>query len=393
MATLDGTKVTPTELVEQIIAQLAAEKAAHEETAEALLISQSCVVSAERLRDEAVSARSAAETALREAAEVLMEVSASSGMGALDIRKRVLAALTILVPDHPLLAHLDARDARGADLSTLLAGITPENTHPEFPYPPAGQENEFDTQLPGPPRPMTGLTPPAGQEGEPHDGERYDVETPPDKWSWDQSRARWKNDCARLRDDLRASEAARVAAERDRERWETEYYAISAAFTDAVNVQRKAEAALAALREVVGEIKANIGSSVVAFKSLHERNPHRGDDAIRSLETAYKALTAALIAQPAQPPDATAPALALVDPLLTLAGFGIPADVQELLIRGNPDRGIRPGALAAACAPSPSVEGLVKALDEIVNHSMFSSKEAIVKHARHALAAYREQTK
>jgi len=36
--------------------------------------------------------------------------------------------------------------------------------------------------------------------------------------------------------------------------------------------------------------------------------------------------------------------------LLVLTRHGIPPDIQELLIYGNPDRGIRPGALAAVLA-------------------------------------------
>jgi hypothetical protein len=34
--------------------------------------------------------------------------------------------------------------------------------------------------------------------------------------------------------------------------------------------------------------------------------------------------------------------------LLKLAEYNIPVDVQELLINGNPSRGIRPGAFVAA---------------------------------------------
>ena len=34
--------------------------------------------------------------------------------------------------------------------------------------------------------------------------------------------------------------------------------------------------------------------------------------------------------------------------LLTLTDFGIPPDVQELLVNGDPQRGIRRGALSAA---------------------------------------------
>jgi len=34
--------------------------------------------------------------------------------------------------------------------------------------------------------------------------------------------------------------------------------------------------------------------------------------------------------------------------LVALAEHGIPADLQELLVYGNPDRGISPGALSKA---------------------------------------------
>lgn len=34
--------------------------------------------------------------------------------------------------------------------------------------------------------------------------------------------------------------------------------------------------------------------------------------------------------------------------LLTLAKFNIPPDIQELLVQGNPERNIPPGALSAA---------------------------------------------
>ena len=34
--------------------------------------------------------------------------------------------------------------------------------------------------------------------------------------------------------------------------------------------------------------------------------------------------------------------------LLKLAEYNIPVDVQEWLVNGNPDRGIRPGAFVAA---------------------------------------------
>jgi hypothetical protein len=39
-----------------------------------------------------------------------------------------------------------------------------------------------------------------------------------------------------------------------------------------------------------------------------------------------------------------------VDALTALAVAGIPPDVQELLVYGDPVRGIAPGALSKACA-------------------------------------------
>jgi hypothetical protein len=47
----------------------------------------------------------AANAARKEAAETLMEVSASSGMSATEMRERVLKALSILVPNHPFLSN------------------------------------------------------------------------------------------------------------------------------------------------------------------------------------------------------------------------------------------------------------------------------------------------
>lgn len=46
--------------------------------------------------------------------------------------------------------------------------------------------------------------------------------------------------------------------------------------------------------------------------------------------------------------------------MIALAEAGIPADVQELLVRGDPDRGIAPGAIAKALntRPTAPVEGL-----------------------------------
>lgn len=48
----------------------------------------------------------------------------------------------------------------------------------------------------------------------------------------------------------------------------------------------------------------------------------------------------------------------LAAPVLALAQAGIPPDIQELLVRGNPSRGIAPGALAkaiAAARPDPAI--------------------------------------
>lgn len=39
---------------------------------------------------------------------------------------------------------------------------------------------------------------------------------------------------------------------------------------------------------------------------------------------------------------------ALTAALVALTRYGIAPDIQELLLRGNPDLGVRPGALAAA---------------------------------------------
>lgn len=39
---------------------------------------------------------------------------------------------------------------------------------------------------------------------------------------------------------------------------------------------------------------------------------------------------------------------AAVAALLAMATHGVPPDIQELLIHGNPDMHVRPGALAAA---------------------------------------------
>ena len=36
----------------------------------------------------------------------------------------------------------------------------------------------------------------------------------------------------------------------------------------------------------------------------------------------------------------------LVMAVLILVGYGVPADIQEVLIHGDPERGIKPGALA-----------------------------------------------
>lgn len=52
-------------------------------------------------------------------------------------------------------------------------------------------------------------------------------------------------------------------------------------------------------------------------------------------------------------------AVDLVAPLMALAKAGIPTDIQELLVQGNPMRGIAPGALAAALsAVLPPCDGV-----------------------------------
>lgn len=39
--------------------------------------------------------------------------------------------------------------------------------------------------------------------------------------------------------------------------------------------------------------------------------------------------------------------------LVVLARHGVAPDIQELLVRGNPDQGVPPGALAAALDAKP----------------------------------------
>lgn len=51
----------------------------------------------------------------------------------------------------------------------------------------------------------------------------------------------------------------------------------------------------------------------------------------------------ATVTTPSVDPDVEAAAAGLC----ALAEYGIPVDVQELLVRGDPMRGIRPGALSA----------------------------------------------
>jgi hypothetical protein len=58
------------------------------------------------------------------------------------------------------------------------------------------------------------------------------------------------------------------------------------------------------------------------------------------------------------------PTVDLVAPLVALAESGIPADIQELLVQGDPMRGVAPGALAKAIAAlSAQPSGVVKALE------------------------------
>lgn len=201
-------------------------------------------------------------------------------------------------------AYLDARDARGA----------------------GEPENEFDTKLPGPPRPMIGLncnegvstdtptavSPDGLKAGTNASLSRSSVDPETASATSDPSppaaRPQWPppeylgdnpSDSAGTHgplryDDRPPPDSGSLRVEHDPEGGWTDYQAAENAIVALREALRASEARAVALREAVGEIKANIGSSVVAFKSLHERNPHRGDDAIRSLETAYKALTAAL---------------------------------------------------------------------------------------------------
>lgn len=53
-------------------------------------------------------------------------------------------------------------------------------------------------------------------------------------------------------------------------------------------------------------------------------------------------------ATPEQIADAEERAKALLPAIMTLMEYGIPADVQEILVRGSPHLGIRAGALQAA---------------------------------------------
>ena len=53
-------------------------------------------------------------------------------------------------------------------------------------------------------------------------------------------------------------------------------------------------------------------------------------------------------ATPEQIADAEERAKALLPAIMTLMEYGIPADVQELLVRGSPHLGVRAGALQAA---------------------------------------------
>lgn len=67
-------------------------------------------------------------------------------------------------------------------------------------------------------------------------------------------------------------------------------------------------------------------------------------------------------ATPEQIADAEERAKALLPAIMTLMEYGIPADVQELLVRGSPHLGVRAGALQAAITSAQSER--VRVLEE-----------------------------
>lgn len=54
--------------------------------------------------------------------------------------------------------------------------------------------------------------------------------------------------------------------------------------------------------------------------------------------------------------------------LLALTGHGVPSDVQELLVKGSPALGVRPGALQAALHAAGAREDPVDLCDAQVKH-------------------------
>jgi hypothetical protein len=102
-----------------------------------------------------------------------------------------------------------------------------------------------------------------GEPG-PHDGERYDVETPQDKWSREESLARWKSDAVRLRADLRASEQSRSGLATECSNFRAEKDSLVEQFSSAL----AAEDALVELRDRVEQARA----SVQAVEGLSHAN-------------------------------------------------------------------------------------------------------------------------
>ena len=81
----------------------------------------------------------------------------------------------------------------------------------------------------------------------------------------------------------------------------------------------------------------------------------------------------AVSATPEQIADAEERAKALLPALMTLMEYGIPADVQELLVRGSPHLGIRAGALQAAITSAQAervrvLEGALRGLFVRLDH-------------------------
>lgn len=83
-------------------------------------------------------------------------------------------------------------------------------------------------------------------------------------------------------------------------------------------------------------------------------------------------------ATPEQIADAEERAKALLPAIMTLMEYGIPADVQELLVRGSPHLGVRAGALQAAITSAQAER--VRVLEARV-----ASLEATLKHVNQTL--------